>query len=79
MSNTAAALLMAALFVVVIGIDIWLALDRRVGNTYSERLRAWGRAWPPVRLLVVFSVGLLCGHWFWSPVEYVEVPCAPSR
>jgi len=66
MSNSAVAVLMAVMFVVIIGIDIWLAIDKRKGNTYSERLRAWGKAWPPVRLLITFGMGLLAGHWWWT-------------
>lgn len=65
MSNTAVAILMASIFLIVIAVDIWLALDDRKGNTYSERLRSWGKAWPPLRLLIAFGMGLLAGHWWW--------------
>jgi hypothetical protein len=65
MSNTYTIIIMAAFFVSFIGIDVWLALDKRDGNTYSENLRKWGEAWPPLRLLMAFGFGLLCGHWYW--------------
>jgi hypothetical protein len=59
---------MAAFALSFIGVDVYLAVDKRDGNTYSERMRAWARAWPPLRLLIAFGFGLLCGHWWWSPV-----------
>lgn len=65
MTNLHTAIVMAVFFVVIIGLDVWLALDGRKGNTYSERLTAWGKAWPPLRLLIVFGMGLLAGHWYW--------------
>jgi hypothetical protein len=65
MSNLATTITMAAFVVTFIGIDIYLALDKRDGNTYSERLRAWAKVWPPLRLLISFWMGMLCGHWWW--------------
>lgn len=50
---------------VFIGIDIWLFMDRKEGNTYSEILRAAGRKWMPLIMLMSFGFGLLCGHWWW--------------
>lgn len=66
MSNVITAIIMAVFVVSFIGIDVWLARDKRDGNTYSERLRAWGKAWPPLRILTAFGMGLLCGHWWWG-------------
>jgi len=59
-------------FVVLVGFDIWFAVDGKKGNTYSENIRKWGRAWPPFKLVFCFTLGLLAGHFFWSPVEYVK-------
>lgn len=72
-SNLATTILMIVFVVSFIAVDIYLALDKRKGNTYSERLRSWAHAWPPIRLMVAFGMGLLCGHWWWTIVEYV--PC----
>lgn len=66
MSNTATAIIMTVFVIAFIGVDIWLALDKRDGNTYSERLRSWAKVWPPLRLLIAFGMGMLCGHWWWS-------------
>lgn len=62
---------MTALPALFIGVDIVLALDMRDGNTYSEILRAAGRKWMPLVILMCFGFGLLSGHFFWS----AEVPC----
>ena len=61
-SPTVTAILMAVLFVAICALDVYLALDGRDGNTYSERLRA---LWPPAKLLLVFGMGLLAGHLYW--------------
>lgn len=66
MSNTATTIIMAVFVVSFIGVDVYLALDKRDGNTYSERMRAWAKAWPPLRLMISFGFGLLAGHWWWS-------------
>jgi hypothetical protein len=66
MSTTATTVIMAVFVVAFIGIDIWLAVDKVSGNTYSERMRAWAKVWPPLRLMVAFGMGLLCGHWWWT-------------
>ena len=65
MSNIATAIVMVVFAVAFIGVDVYLALDKRDGNTYSERLRAWAKVWPPLRLVIAFSMGMLCGHWWW--------------
>jgi cytochrome c biogenesis protein CcdA len=66
MNNTATTIIMAVFVLAFVGVDLWLAVDKVSGNTYSERLRAWAKIWPPVRLIVAFGMGLLCGHWWWS-------------
>jgi hypothetical protein len=66
MSNTTTAIVMAIFAVAFIGVDVYLALDKRDGNTYSERLRAWAKVWPPLRLVIAFVMGMLCGHWWWT-------------
>jgi hypothetical protein len=74
MSNTVTLGIMLTAFIVLGALDIWFALDSRKGNTYSENIRKWGRVWPPVRLIGAFILGLLAGHFWWSPVEYIEYP-----
>jgi len=69
LSNAGTVVVMAILFLLVIGIDVWLALDKKVGNTYSERIRAWGKIWPPFRLILSFGMGVLAGHWFWGSAK----------
>jgi hypothetical protein len=49
---------------VVIAVDVWLAVDGRPGNTYSEILRRWGDRWPVLVGALAFGMGLLLGHWF---------------
>lgn len=46
-------------------IDIFLALNRRKGDTYSEVLRKAGRKFMPLVIAISFLFGLLCGHWWW--------------
>jgi len=73
MSNLATTVVMIVFVASFIGVDIWLAVDGVTGNTYSERMRAWAKVWPPLRLIIAMGFGLLCGHFFWSPVVYA--PC----
>jgi hypothetical protein len=75
MSNTVTLMIMVSAFVMLVGFDIWFATDAKKGNTYSENIRKWGRLWPPFKLIFCFALGLLAGHFFWSPVEYVN--CDP--
>jgi hypothetical protein len=63
-NNTAVTILMACAFVLLVGVDVYLAVDGKDGNTYSERIRAWGKGWPPFRLLLAASMGGLLVHWF---------------
>jgi len=51
---------------VVIGIDIFLALNGTKGDTYSEVIRAWARKRLWLVMLICFAMGMLSGHWFWS-------------
>lgn len=53
-----------ALFVVIIGFDIFLAVDSEVGNTYSEVLRDKTNSWWWMAHLVTAGCGLLAWHWF---------------
>lgn len=75
MNVTAVVVAMTVLPALFIGLDIVLALDKRDGNTYSEILRAAGRRCLPLVILMSFGVGLLLAHWFWSPVDVVQLPC----
>ena len=63
----------------VIGIDIALAVNKRQGDTYSEVIRTAARKWWPLALMICFGMGLLAGHWFWSPVEVVSNPKGVSQ
>jgi hypothetical protein len=63
MSGTALFMLIA--FVSLVIIDIWLATDHKIGNTYSERIREWDKRFPVVRMLICFAFGLCAGHWWW--------------
>jgi len=49
-----------------IGIDVYLAVDSRGGNTYSEIITAFSKrhVWFP--LVMCFGFGLLAGHWWWT-------------
>lgn len=65
MNNSLVISLMCAMFVGIVGLDVYLALDDRDGNTYSELIRKAGKAWPFTRLLMAVSMGVLLGHWYW--------------
>lgn len=65
MSPAATVVVMVVAFLGLVGLDVYLALDGRTENTYSERLRAMGKVWPATRLLITFGMGLLAGHWYW--------------
>jgi hypothetical protein len=54
---------MALTFAALVGIDIWLMATER--ETYSERIRFWGKVWAPSRLLIAAGFGLLLGHLYW--------------
>lgn len=57
--------LMITFPVVFIAIDVYLAVNKRKGDTYSEVLRKLGRKWTPLIMLICFGMGLLAGHWWW--------------
>jgi heme/copper-type cytochrome/quinol oxidase subunit 2 len=65
MSPTAVAVLIIVLILGIIGFDTYLALDKVKANTYSAVIRAAGKKWMPLIMIVSFSMGLLCGHWWW--------------
>lgn len=50
----------------IVGFDVYLAVDNRDGNTYSEIIRAAGRKWIALIILISFAMGLLAGHWWWA-------------
>jgi len=58
-------LAMIGLPLIFIAIDIVLAVNKRKGDTYSEVLRAAGRRWIPLIMIMCFGFGLLAGHWWW--------------
>jgi len=57
---------MIAIFVIIILIDVILAMDKTKGNTYSEILRAAGKKWIALIMMITFGMGLLAGHWWWG-------------
>lgn len=56
--------------------DIFLALDKKQGNTISAVLRAAGKKWIALIMFVAYGWGLLNGHWWWS-VTVVEKTICP--
>ena len=65
MSNMTTTVIMIALTVLIIGWDVWLAVDRKDGNTISERMRAADRGFRGFKYIIIFGFGLLTGHWWW--------------
>ena len=60
----------ASIFLIIavaafIGLDIYLATDSIIGNTWSEIIRGADRRHPWFAYVTCFSFGLLVGHWFW--------------
>lgn len=53
-----------ALFVAVIGFDIYLAMDGLTGNTYSEIIRTRTNSWWWLGHLITAGMGLLAWHFF---------------
>lgn len=62
---TAVVLAMIGLPLVYIVIDIFLAINKREGDTYSEILRKAGQKFQPLVMMICFGFGLLAGHWWW--------------
>jgi hypothetical protein len=58
-------LAMLGLPIIYIAIDIILAVNKRKGDTYSEIIRAAGKKFAPLAMMISFGFGLLAGHWFW--------------
>jgi hypothetical protein len=48
------------LLLMIIGIDIYFAVDKIKGNTWSEIIRLWGEKYK----LIPFAWGMLAGHFF---------------
>lgn len=60
------AILLILIFLLIIAIDVWLCIDNIPNNTFSSIIELWVAAWPPLRLILVFALGLLAGHLFWK-------------
>jgi predicted membrane protein len=71
-STTAVSIVCGILFAFIVGWDIYLNSDRIKDNTISARTRALGRAWPPARILILFGIGVLMGHFFWTPQDVYD-------
>lgn len=66
MSMDVVILIMIGMPLVYICIDMFLALNKRKGDTFSEIIRAATKKFTPLMLMISFGFGLLCGHWWWS-------------
>jgi len=64
MSPTTISVLVGILFLVIVGFDIYLATDSIKGNTYSARIRQWGRKWKWFPYVISLGFGALTGHFF---------------
>lgn len=51
---------------VVIGMDIYLALDKYKDNTFTAIIQSFSRKAIIVPYLVGFVMGLLAGHFYWT-------------
>lgn len=60
MGIKAAIVIGLSLVAALIGVDIYLATDSVIGNTWSELLRAWSLTTP----LGPWAIGALSGHFF---------------
>jgi hypothetical protein len=65
MTPAVIAIIMVIMFVGIIILDVYLAVDKVPDNTYSANLRLLAKYWPPSRLIVVFGMGMLAGHLYW--------------
>jgi len=65
MTETAVAVFMIVCVVLFVAVDVWLAVDKDKGNTYSEIITKTGERHPWFRILFLVGVGVLLGHWFW--------------
>ena len=65
MSMATVIAIMLGLPMVYILIDVYLAKNKRKGDTYSEIISAAAKKFLPLGLLISFGFGLLAGHWFW--------------
>jgi hypothetical protein len=71
MSNAQVSIVMLVALLVLVAFDLWL--DRsKAGNTFSSRFRAFGRVWPPSRILISAIIGGLLTHWWWTPQDVVD-------
>lgn len=58
-------LIMVGLPLLYIAIDVYLAVNSRKGDTYSEILTKAGDKFRPLIMMMCFGFGLLAGHWWW--------------
>lgn len=67
MTLRVAMILGCTLIAVIVGLDIYLAVDGLPGNTWSEIIRTWAKASP----VIPWACGVLAGHFF-HPVDNLE-------
>jgi hypothetical protein len=72
MSQTLVTIFMIASLIIISGVDVYLANDNVKGNTYSAKIRAWSRIFPPLKIGICVFFGMLLAHWYWTVVEYVN-------
>ncbi len=65
--QTSATIVGAALFIMLIVLDIWGANDDLPGNTVSE----WVRSLSRYTAVVPWALGVLHGHWF-HPIDGLD-------
>lgn len=65
MTPVVTAVFLVAMTVILIAIDVVLWRDSTDGNTYSEVIRNTWRKHRWFGMIIIFSFGLLAGHWFW--------------
>jgi hypothetical protein len=54
----------------IIGVDVWFAVDKIKGNTWSEVIRFWGQR----QKLLPFAWGMLAGHFFHPSWPHLSQP-----
>lgn len=54
-------LILIGVTALMIGYDIWAALNKETGDTITEVVR-FGSQHP----IIPFALGVLCGHLFWN-------------
>jgi hypothetical protein len=54
---------MIVTFVLLTSLDLYLAMNKQKGETFSEIIRAWGSHAHFIYYIIAFCFGLLVSHW----------------